>query len=162
MAGEAKGGCVLIKPEGNYYILQGGPENLGYFEHNEDYQDEQWWWSGPKSAKPGDIAFIYLTAPVSRIVGRTEIMGEPFHNMAKIFDNPMMDNRWCVPVKVVIYYPHRFELTMAGLRSLFSKDWPWLRYPRGGTKIPAHILPPFLELIDSSLPRASAPSRSAA
>jgi hypothetical protein len=142
--------------EPSYYILQGGPENIDFFENNAAYRDEDWWWSGPKTAKPGDLAFIYLTAPLSRIVGRVKIIGEPFYNAAHIFNNPIMNDRWCVPVGDVLHYPARRELTMRGLRELFSVDWAWVRYPRGNTRIPDHIIKPFLELVDGDRESAAA------
>jgi len=130
-----------------YYIVMSGPEHLPAFEQHR-LDTEQWWWSVPKGAKVGDIAFVYLTAPVARIVGRVTITGEPFHNIGKVFDNPKCDNKFMAPVGNAIYYPEREELTMRGLRRLYSQDWGWVRYPRSMTRIPDDILPPFLELFD--------------
>lgn len=133
----------------NYFILQGGAENLHYFEHNERYvsRDIEFFWTCPKQAKKRDTAFVYLCAPESRIVGQVKLVGEPFFNSGDMFENPVMKEKWCVEIGEVKYFPHRRELTMKGLRELFGADWGWVRYPRGNTKIPAHIIEPFMELI---------------
>ena len=133
-----------------YYVLLGGPEHLEYFQNPTKIKDEQWWWTVSPSAKIGETAFIYLTAPESRIVGRVELIGEPFHNVANIFENQKCDGKWMAPIGNVVYYPPRPELTMKGLRSLFGSDWAWLSYPRGKTTIPDHILTPFLELVETA------------
>ena len=132
----------------NYYILLGGAEHFDFFIHNDKYADQQWFWSAPQKARRGDIGFVYLTAPVSRIVGLVEIMGEPFYNVNG-FQNPKTKNRWMAEVGNVVYFFPRADLTMSGLRKLFD-DWDWLRYPRSSTKIPAHIIEPFLEMIAES------------
>jgi hypothetical protein len=132
----------------NHFIFQGGAENKIWFL-NKHYRAAAgaWFWSAQKTAKVGDIAFIYLTAPLSRIVGKVEIKGEPFYNYPNRFENPIMLNRYCVEVE----YKETFEieselLTMKNLRKVFA-DWSYLRYPRGGVRIPDAIVPPFLELV---------------
>lgn len=132
----------------SYYILLGGPEHLDFFEHNEDYVLEDWFWTVPQSAQIGDVAYVYLTAPLSRIVGRVVIIGKPFYNVCE-FDNPKTKNSWMAQINVVKYFKPQHELTMRGLRALFP-DWAWLSYPRGKTKIPTEILRPFLELTKAS------------
>lgn len=130
----------------NYYILLGGPEHLGFFEKYEEQSiAEQWFWTVPKDAKVDEAAFVYLTAPVSRIVGKVLLTGEPFYNINE-FENPKTKNKWMAEIHCVGYFQPRRELTMQGLRRLFP-DWGWLSYPRGKTKIPADILQPFLELV---------------
>ena len=129
-----------------YYILMSGPELLPYFEPGADLED--WWWTVSPSAKVGDQGFIYLTAPVSRIVAQVEITGAPFNNIANVFDNPKCDGKWMSPINLVRLLPARPELTIQGLRLLFGTDWGWVRYPRGRTTIPAHIIKPFLELVN--------------
>jgi hypothetical protein len=130
-----------------YYIVMSGAEHLDFFENNAAYQDETWWWTVPPTAREGEEMFAYLTAPVSRIVGRMKITGEPFHNTGNIFPNPKCNGKWMAPVGDVINYPARPELSIAGLRKLFGADWGWVRYPRGRTTIPAHIIQPFMQLI---------------
>lgn len=133
----------------NYYILVGGPEHLESFEkHIYSDPSHEWYWTLLKQAKIGDIAFIYLTAPVSRIVGQLEVIGEPFYNVNR-FENPKTKNKWMAEVGKDVYFFERRELTMKGLRELFH-DWNWLFYPRGNTKIPSHIVEPFLELISDT------------
>jgi hypothetical protein len=82
-----------------YYILQGGPENLRWWLKNEEYRTWKWFWTANKHIKPGDIAFIYLTSPLSRLVGSVDILGEPFFHFEDTqFDNSHMHNKWCVEV----------------------------------------------------------------
>lgn len=133
----------------NYFILQGGAEHLDYFENNPRYESAgvEFFWTCPKRAVKGDTGFVYLCAPQSRIVGSVELVGEPFQNVGDVFRNPIMKDKYCVQIGRVKYLPFRPELTMRGLRELFAADWAWLRYPRGNTQIPAHIVKPFLELI---------------
>lgn len=131
----------------NYYILLGGPEHLDFFENNQNYSDARWFWTVPQSAKSGEAAFVYLTAPLSRIVGKVLLIGEPFYNVNE-FDNPKTQNRWMAEIQMVSYFKPKSDLTMSGLRALFP-DWRWLSYPRSKAKIPAEIVAPFLELINS-------------
>ncbi len=126
----------------HHYVLLGGPEHLSWFEHFEYDPLSQFFWTVPKDAKIDDVAFVYLTAPVSRIVGKLLVIGEPFYNICA-FENPKTKNQWMAEIKFVSYYEPHGELTMRGLRSLFP-DWAWLSYPRGKTKIPPAILSPFL------------------
>jgi hypothetical protein len=132
-----------------HFILLGGAEHLEWFEDEEtrdDYFD--YFWTVPKTAKECDHAYIYLTAPVSRIVGSVLIAGEPFQQFEDtMFDNPKMKNKYCAKVYCTGYFPFDHNLTMSGLRTLFGKDWRWLAYPRGNVKIPDDILPAFEELI---------------
>jgi hypothetical protein len=132
----------------NHYVLLGGPEHLDFFEHNSDYVLEQWFWTVPSTAKVEEKAFIYLTAPVSRIVGKVVIISEPFYNIGQ-FDNPHTKNKWMAEVKVVRYFKSQPGLTIGGLRSLFP-DWRWLAWPQGKTRIPDEIVEPFLELTDKA------------
>lgn len=133
----------------NHYILQGGPENIKYWEQPDRYGMVDWFWSANKHVLPGDKAFIYLTAPLSRIVGVVDILKEPFYNPreASMFLNRHMLDRWCVEVGNPFYFGNRDDLSMANLRKLFGTDWGWVRYPRGNTRVPDEILPPLLELI---------------
>lgn len=127
----------------NHYILLGGAEHFDFFSNNLAFADEDWFWTVPKTAKIGEKCFVYLCAPVSRLVGQLEIIDEPFYN-THLF--PEWANKWMAKVKFVEYFEERPELTIKGLRQLFP-DWAWLRYPRGKVRIPAHILTPFLELM---------------
>jgi len=129
----------------NYYIILGGPEHLDFFEHNENHWMHRWFWTVPQTAKKGEFAFVYLTAPLSRIVGKVLLFGEPFYNICE-FDNPKTQNRWMAEIQVLQYFEPKSELTMSGLRALFP-DWRWLSYPRGKSKIPTEIVRPFLELM---------------
>lgn len=133
----------------NYYILQGGAELLFWFKNHAKLigTSQQFFWTSPKQARKGDIGFIYLCAPQSRIVASVELLGEPFHNIGNMFQNEIMRDKWCVEIGKAKYFEPRKELSMRGLRELFATDWAWLRYPRGNTKIPAEILPPLLELL---------------
>ena len=137
-----------------HYILLGGPEHVDYFKSYEEQSiAEQWFWSVPKAAKIDDAAFVYLTAPESRIVGKLLITGEPFfHCGNSMFDNPKTRDKWMAEVRAVGYYAPRPELTMRGLRALFP-EWPWLDYPRSATKIPAPLVQPLLELTSSASAR---------
>jgi hypothetical protein len=129
-----------------YYILLGGPEHLDFFENYEEPSiAEQWFWTVPKAARVYEIAFVYLTAPVSRIAGKLMIVGKPFYNTNE-FENPKTQNKWMAEVNAVGYFKPRPELTLQGLRALFP-DWGRLSYPRSKTSIPADIVQPFLELI---------------
>ncbi len=132
--------------EPNYYILLGGPEHLDWFEHFDEDALSQYFWTVPKDARIDETAFIYLTAPVSRIVGKVMIIGEPFYNINE-FENPKTKNSWMAQISRVEYFKPRAELHMKGLRALFP-DWGWLSYPRGKTKIPTEIRKPFLELME--------------
>lgn len=140
-----------MSTERNPYLLLGGPEHVDFFANYEEPSiAEQWFWTVPKDAKVGDVAFVYLTAPESRIVGKVLIIGEPFfHYGNTMFDNPKTKDKWMAEVYAVACYPPRPELTMRGLRSLFP-DWAWLSYPRSATKIPSELLQPILELTKAS------------
>lgn len=141
------------------YIFQGGPDNVPWFEfvrnHGaerlNDYLREGFYWVCPKGVKIGDRAFIYLTAPLSRIVGLVEVTGEPFWNYPDRFDNSFMAGKRCVRISFLEAFDTESDLlTIWNLRKLFAKDWGWVRYPRGSTKIPATdgIRKSFLELVD--------------
>jgi hypothetical protein len=131
----------------NHYILLGGPEHLEWFEHFEDDPLSQFFWTVPKDAKVDEAAFIYLTAPVSRVVGKVLIVAAPFFHFGNtMFDHPQTKDKWMAEIKVVAYFEPRSELTIKGLRRLFP-DWGWLRYPRNKVKIPDEIIKPFLELV---------------
>jgi hypothetical protein len=131
----------------NHYIVLGGPEHLDWFEHFEDDPLSQFFWTVPKDAQVDEVAFVYLTAPVSRIVGKVLIAGAPFYNISQ-FENPKTKNKWMAEIKFVGYFEPKAGLTMRGLRSLFP-DWAWLSYPRSATKIPSEIVEPLLELTGS-------------
>lgn len=137
----------------NTFILQGGPENVEWFEAFQKYGQRfknltHVYWTCPKSARKGDHAFIYLTAPLSRIVGKADIIGEPFFNDVPYrFDNKFMEGKWCCEIDIEFAFDVDSELlTMKNFRKLFGHDWGWVRYPRGSVKIPEEILPAFLEL----------------
>lgn len=131
----------------NHYIFLGGAENLKYWE-DERLKNHQWFWSANKHVLPGDIGYIYLSAPLSRIVGEVDIVGKPFfHHGGTMFSNTHMSDKWCVEVANPRYYGERLDLTMKNLRSLFAVDWGWVRYPRGNTRVPDDILPALQELI---------------
>jgi hypothetical protein len=138
---------------GNYFIFQGGPENLRWWVKNDLYRHSQWFWSANKHVVPGDKALIYLTAPLSRIVGDVDVIGKPFWNdrSNSMFENDHMVDKWCVEVGNPFYYGMREDLTMANLRKLFGVDWGWVRYPRGNTRVPAEILESLLELIGETV-----------
>jgi hypothetical protein len=132
-----------------HYIFLGGPENLKYWIYQtERERSAQWFWSANKHVRPGDIGYIYLSAPLSRIVGEVDILAEPFfHHSQTMFDNPHMADKWCVEVGNPRYYGNRDDLSMKNLRKLFAVDWGWVRYPRGNTRVPDEILPALKELI---------------
>ncbi|MBS1793645.1 MAG: hypothetical protein JSS81_07320 [Acidobacteria bacterium] len=134
----------------NYFILQGGAELLDWFRKYAKWigTTQQFFWTCPKTAKKGDKAFIYLCAPESRIVASVDLVAEPFQNVGNMFENKIMQDKWCVEIGSAVYFEPRRNLAMKGLRELFAVDWPWLRYPRGNTKIPADLIEPFLELIN--------------
>jgi hypothetical protein len=127
----------------NYYVLLGGAEHYDSFKDATAHADEQWFWTVPKEARPGETAFIYLCAPVSRIVGRLSVIAEPFYNVDMF---PRWKDNWMAEVGNVEYFEPRPELSIKGLRELFP-DWGWLRYPRNKTRIPADLVGPFLELM---------------
>ena len=134
----------------NFYIFQGGPENLRWWLKNDEYhRDHQSFWSANKHVRPSDVVFIYLTAPLSRIVGTVSVLGDPFFNPRanSMFLNPHMLEKWCVEVGYPFYFGDHEELKLSNLRRLFGADWGWVRYPRGNTRIPNEIVSPFLELI---------------
>ena len=141
---------ALVDPAPQHFVLLGGGEHLPYFLNNDDWNQYEWFWTVPKSAKKGDLAFIYLTAPVSAIVGRVELVEEPWFHVDGFFDNPKMKNKQVARIGNVTPLTGRTDLTMKSLRTLFGRDWPWLGYPRSHVRIPADILPPFLELINQS------------
>lgn len=144
----------------NYYIFQGGPELIKYWLVPEEWTGHKWYWSANKHVVAGDKAFIYLTSPQSRIVGEVDVMGEPFFNgQPYAFDNPHMNDKWCVEVGNPIPFTNTaldytgggpVHLSMMNLRKLFGKDWGWVRYPRGNTRVPDEILPALLELASQS------------
>jgi|CXWL01.1.fsa_nt_gi hypothetical protein len=131
-----------------YYILQGGPKLIEDWRPVRWPDGSEWYWTAHKDAKPGDRAFVYLTAPLSRIIGEVMIVEQPWLNSEPYaFDNPIMHGKWCSEVgHPVAYSLHEEGLTIAGLRRLFADEWPWLRYPRGNTRVPDEILPMLLEL----------------
>ena len=169
----------------NYWIFIGGPENLRHWEARRLHDGQQWFWTANKRVRSGDTGFIYLTAPLSRIIGEVDIVGEPFFNHAEggMFSNRYMLDKWCVEVANPVYFtppgdgcaecgksrdghnrtPGWYEegaceqyqkivsnLSMTNMRKLFAKDWGWVRYSRGNTQVPPHVLAPFLELIDQN------------
>jgi hypothetical protein len=129
----------------NLYVLLGGSEHLPFFEHPEDWEGVSWFWTCLKNAKKGETAYVYLNTPVSRIVGKVEFVGEPFHNTGDMFQNQIMRDKWCVRIGNVKYFENRPELTIRGLRALFP-EWGWLRYPRTNTRIPDDLVAPLEEL----------------
>lgn len=134
--------------EQNYYILMGGPEHLDWFEHFEDDPLSQFFWTVTKNAHVDEVGFVYLTAPVSRIVGKVLLIGEPFFHIGNsMFEHAQTKDKWMAEIRVVEYFAARPALTFKGLQALFP-DWAWLTYPRGKTKIPAEIVQPFLELMN--------------
>jgi hypothetical protein len=133
--------------EMKYYVLLGGPEHLPFFERNAALAGHKWFWTMVKSAKVGDTCFVYMSAPVSRIVGLFKVVGEPFFHVGNtMFDNPQMRDQYVAEIGGVKYFQPRPELTMKGLRELFP-EWGWLRYPRSKTSIPDKIVVPFLEMV---------------
>ena len=129
--------------QSNYYILLGGEEHFNFFKHNDLYTRSEWFWTSPKNALVGEVAFVYLRAPVSRIVGQFQFIGAPFYNTVFF---PRWSGHWMAQVHKVVYFEERPELTIKGMRELFP-EWGWLSYPRSKVKIPTEILPPFLELV---------------
>jgi hypothetical protein len=130
----------------NYFILLGGAEHIDFFRENIFFENQQWFWTVPKKAKKGDIGFVYLCAPISRIVGEIELTAEPFYN-THLF--PRWENNWMAEIGNVKYFEPRPELKTKRLKELFP-DWGWLRYPRGKTQIPVDIVEPFLELMNTN------------
>jgi len=143
------------------FIFQGGKENNEWFDFCRKYgadklnahlramndEDTGFFWTCHKQAKKGDEAYIYLTAPLSRIVGKVRLVDKPFQNFPNRFDNSFMDNKLCVEVEFVESYETE-NLTIKEMRNLFGVDWGWVRYPRGSVKIPEHILPVFNEWVE--------------
>ena len=136
----------------NLWLFQGGPETEWLLQ--EDSPFDQYFWTANKHVKKGEIALIYLTAPLSRIVATARIVGEPFFNPAatSMFDNPFMFDKWCVELSETVYLGSHDELSIANLRKLFSLDWGWVRYPRGSTRIPDQLISPIQELLSPFLP----------
>lgn len=112
----------------NYFVFQGGAENLDHFENGgiiKDGAESSFWsspffWTSPKTAKKDDVAFIYLTVPISRIVAE---VGSP-----RLID---FDEK----------------LTFQGLKAIFGAKWGWARYNRAShSQIPQEILKSFLKI----------------
>lgn len=139
----------------NFWLFQGGAEVEWLLQ--EDSPFDTYFWTANKHVKKGDIALIYLTAPLSRIMANVRIVGEPFFNPAatSMFDNPFMYDKWCVEVGETLYHGSHDELSIRNLRKIFSDDWGWVRYPRGSTRIPKEIEKPLLELLSPFLPNLS-------
>lgn len=139
----------------NFWLFQGGPETEWLLE--EDSPFKRFFWTANKNVKKGEIAFIYLTAPLSRIMATVRIVGDPFFNSGEtsMFDNPFMNDKWCVEVGETVYLGSHDELSIANLRKLFSVDWGWVRYPRGSTRIPDDVVYPLSELMAPWLPKLS-------
>lgn len=131
------------KADTRYYVIVGGAEHVDFFTDNARYAGEQWFWSVPSTARVGDRAFVYLTAPASRICGVVDVLAAPFYNVA-MFENPKTHNRWMAEIGNVVNLVER-DLTIANLRRLFH-DWRWLFYPRGNAQIPPEIVRPLLRL----------------
>lgn len=129
-----------------HFVLLGGGEHLPYFLNHEDYNQYEWFWTVPKAAKKGDHGYIYLTAPVSGIVGRVTIVDDPWFHVDGFFDNPFLMNKQVAKISEVVTFTRRRYFTMKFLRRVFGRDWPWLTMPRSHVRIPEHILPAFLEL----------------
>ncbi|HEX3102556.1 MAG TPA: hypothetical protein VHQ01_12215 [Pyrinomonadaceae bacterium] len=136
----------------SYWIFQGGPETEWLLEKDSPF--DQYFWTANKHVQVGEVAFIYLTAPISKIVAGVNILKEPFFNAAatSMFDNEYMYDKWCVEVGNTHYYGQHEDLSMRNMRKLFSLDWGWVRYPRGSTRIPDEIVSPFLEMMSPHLP----------
>jgi hypothetical protein len=130
----------------SYYVLLGGPEHFNFFKNHSRYRKHQWFWTVPKDAQPGETGFVYMSAPVTRLVGQLEIIAEPFYNV-DMFAGEKVKNRWMAEIGKVKYFEERADLTIRGLRALFP-EWGWLRYPRSKVRIPDEMLQPFLELIN--------------
>jgi hypothetical protein len=127
----------------DYFILVGNAEHLDWFESNPDYYGEKSFWTVPKPAKIGDEGFVYLCKPVSRIVGKVEIIAEPFFNIGMF---PDWANRWMAEIDFRESFSRRPELELQWLRKIFP-EWGWLKCPRQNTKVPAEVLELFLELV---------------
>lgn len=136
----------------NFWLFQGGPETEWLLEDDSPF--ERFFWTANKHVQKGDVALIYLTAPLSRIVSTVRIVGAPFFNAAatSMFDNPFMYDKWCVEVGEAVHLGSHDELSIANLRKLFSLDWGWVRYPRGSTRIPDEIVPLIEQLLSPYLP----------
>ena len=136
----------------SYWIFQGGPETEWLLQKDSPF--DTFFWTANKNVAAGEVAFIYLTAPISKIIAGVNILKEPFFNPAEtsMFDNPFMFNKWCVEVGNALYYGQHDDLSIANMRKLFSFDWGWVRYPRGSTRIPDEIVNPFLEMLSPFLP----------
>lgn len=134
----------------NYFVLQGGPENLTWFAGDRfPTEDGQaFFWTVPKAAKRGDRAFIYLTAPVSAIVGEVEIVNDPFENLHNMFENNFMAGKRCAEVALRRSFARRSHLTMRFLRARFSGEWKWLSYPRGSVHVPENFRGVLLEHVN--------------
>lgn len=134
----------------NLWLFQGGAETEWLIEDGDFYQ---FFWTANKHVEVGDVALIYLTAPISGIVGTVRILGKPFFNHAatSMFNNEFMHDKWCVEVGEALYIGRHEDLTIRNLRKLFAVDWGWVRYPRGSTRIPADIVGPLLELLSPYL-----------
>lgn len=135
----------------SYWIFQGGPETEWLLKGDSPF--DQYFWTANKHVKVGEVAFIYLTAPISKIVAGVNIVAEPFFNPAEtsMFDNEFMFDKWCVEVGNTLYYGQHEGLSMRNMRTLFSLDWGWVRYPRGSTRVPDEIVSPFLEMLSPYL-----------
>lgn len=135
------------------FILQGGPEVEWIFA-DDQYDLDHCYWTCPKSITKGGVALVYLTSPISSIIGSASVGGEPFFNSAatSMFDNAYMNDKWCVRLDGLIYLGRHAELSMANLRSLFEADWGRVRYPRGSTRVPDDIEPVLLGLLAPFLP----------
>ena len=147
-----------ISQNKQFFILQGGPENLEWFEDLNAFGKEKFnriirenysgfYWSIPKKGNKDDEAYIYLTAPVSSIVGRVRFSGEPFFIYPNRFKNAKMGNKTCIEIEFLhSYTEHTDSLHISRLRTLFGSDWGWVRYPRSNGIIPDQIIQPITEL----------------
>lgn len=138
----------------NLWLFQGGAETEWLLKADESGFD-QFFWTANKNVCVGDVALIYLTAPLSAIIATVQIIGEPFFNPAatSMFNNSFMYDKWCVEVGKAFYLGRHDELTIANLRRLFATDWGWVRYPRGSTRIPEHMIPLLQDLMSPFLPK---------
>lgn len=130
--------------ESNIYVCLGSPQHLPDLR-GLSYPDESVYWTIKKTAKKGDKAIFYLTAPVSAVVGFGSIIDDPWEEPK----SEWKEKNFTEINRIRIFDENQF-ITNRQIRELFP-EWRFMLQPRQSVAMLADIQQPFWELLSERL-----------
>lgn len=105
------------------------------------------WWTINSHARPGDIMIFYLKSPFKVFVASGVVDGKPERHRPGSGD---WYDKYTVDIKGVRMLLR--HVPFSKVRERFVERWPWLKQPRGSTRVPSLIVEEFLHFLHVNMP----------